>query len=169
MHLIITAPNSATWNNRTLPCATGRNGFAAARDKTEGDGKTPIGRWQMREVFYRADKIKDIPTRLPVRAIEPNDGWCDAPTDKNYNRRVDLPYPASAENLWREDHLYDIVVVLAYNDDPPIAGKGSAIFLHVAPNGFAPTVGCVTLSREDLLAVLRDAGKDSAVVVNPGL
>ena len=71
-------------------------------------------------------------TSLPLRAITADDGWCDAPDDPNYNRLVKLPYPASAEHMWREDHLYDLVAVLGYNDDPVVPGKGSAIFLHVA-------------------------------------
>ncbi|HEY5346811.1 MAG TPA: hypothetical protein VIJ72_01360, partial [Rhizomicrobium sp.] len=82
-------------------------------------------------------------------------GWCDAPGDPSYNRPVRLPYPASAEQLWREDHVYDIIVVLGFNDDPVIAGKGSAIFLHLAKPDYAPTAGCVALALPDMLAALK--------------
>lgn len=98
-------------------------------------------------------------TGLPVNAINPADGWCDALEDRNYNRPVCHPYPASAEVLWRDDALYDVVVVVAYNRRPRVRGKGSAIFMHVARPGFEPTEGCIALKRSDLLQVLKGAGR----------
>jgi len=86
--------------------------------------------------------------------IAPDDGWCDAPGDPNYNRRITFPFAASAEHLWREDRVYDVVVVLGYNDDPPVPGKGSAIFLHLARPGYTPTEGCVALGEADMEAFL---------------
>ena len=135
-----------------LPCALGRTGVRA--DKREGDGATPIGDWPVRRVLYRADKLSlpDLP--WPVRAIQPSDGWCDDPVDSRYNQPVTLAYPGSAERMWRDDGLYDIVVVLGHNDDPPVPGLGSAIFMHIARPDFAPTEGCVALAMPDLLAFL---------------
>jgi L,D-peptidoglycan transpeptidase YkuD (ErfK/YbiS/YcfS/YnhG family) len=89
-----------------------------------------------------------------VRPIRPADGWCDAPADGNYNRRVKLPYSASHERLWRDDALYDLVVVLGYNDRPRSLGRGSAIFMHLARPGYVPTAGCIALSRADMLKLL---------------
>jgi L,D-peptidoglycan transpeptidase YkuD (ErfK/YbiS/YcfS/YnhG family) len=124
--------------------------------KHEGDGATPIGRWPVREVFYRSDRMRRPQTRLKTTAIRPRDGWCDAPGDRNYNRAVALPYPASAETLWREDRLYDLVLVLGYNDRPRIQGRGSAVFLHLAAEGgLAPTAGCVALRRRDALRLIQ--------------
>ncbi len=120
----------------------------------EGDGITPRGIYPIREIFYRADRIAKPNTRLPLRAIQKDDGWCDAPADPNYNRLVKLPYPASAEQMWRDDHLYDLVAVLGYNDDPVVPGKGSAIFLHLAKPDYAHTHGCVALNMDDALAAL---------------
>lgn len=120
----------------------------------EGDGITPRGRFPIREILYRADRIARPEVKLPLRAIAQNDGWCDAPTDPNYNRLVTLPYPASAEHMWRDDHLYDLVAVLGYNDDPVVPGKGSAIFLHLARPDYSPTHGCVALALADALAAL---------------
>ncbi|HEX7760428.1 MAG TPA: L,D-transpeptidase family protein, partial [Caulobacteraceae bacterium] len=97
--------------------------------------------------------------------IAPSDGWCDAPADPAYNRPVTLPYPASAEHLWREDHVYDLIVVLGHNDDPPVAGMGSAIFLHLARPDYAPTEGCVALSRPDLERVLAMARPGDALTI----
>ncbi len=167
MDLTVIGAHEAKWGNRTFRCAVGHNGFTAERAAKEGDGKTPVGRWIMREVFYRPDREKPPLTLLPTMALRPDDGWCDAPDDPNYNKFITHPYGASAERLWREDHTYDIIVVLGFNDDPVVPGKGSAIFLHVARPDFSPSGGCVALAREDLLAVLRDANKESSVSVAP--
>jgi len=134
-------------------CALGPAGIRA--DKREGDGATPAGNFPLRRVLWRADRLAAPQTGLPVAPIGPADGWCDAPADVAYNRPVRLPYPASAERLWRDDAAYDVLVVLGHNDDPPRPGLGSAIFLHVAPADYAPTQGCVALALPDLLALLR--------------
>lgn len=134
------------------PCALGAAG--ARPDKREGDGASPTGRFILREVLYRDDRLSRPHTRLPLRTIGRHDGWCDAPDDPAYNRPVTLPYPASAERLWRDDHVYDLIVVIGYNDAPVRAGRGSAIFLHLASPGFGPTEGCVALARDALLAVV---------------
>ena len=148
-----------------LPCALGKGGRRTR--KREGDGATPIGCWTLVRVLYRADRVKRPATRLPVRSIGRSDGWCDAPADRNYNRFVRLPYPASAEPLWRTDHLYDVVVVLSHNSKPRVRGGGSAIFMHIARTGYAPTEGCVALRREHLLMLLRRLGAHAALRVLP--
>jgi len=135
-----------------FPCALGRSGRSVR--KREGDGATPVGRWRLLGVLYRSDRGRCPSTRLPVRPIAPDDGWCDAPGDRNYNRPVRHPYPASAERLWREDGLYDIVVVLSHNVRPRVRGAGSAVFMHLARPGYRPTEGCIALKREHLLRLL---------------
>lgn len=140
-----------------IRAALGRGGTATAAAKREGDGITPSGRYRLRWVYYRADREAAPRTLLPVRAIDPGDGWCDAPDDPLYNRPVRLPYPASCEHLWRNDGLYDLIVVLGHNDAPVVAGAGSAIFLHVARPDYAPTEGCVALAVADLRALLAAA------------
>lgn len=135
--------------------ALGRNGVNAV--KREGDGVTPAGRFRLRAVYYRADREAAPQTGLPVWAIDPGDGWCDAPADPLYNRPVSLPYAASCEHLWRKDGLYDLLVVLGHNDRPVAPGAGSAIFLHVAADGFAPTAGCVALAIADLRRLIAAA------------
>jgi L,D-peptidoglycan transpeptidase YkuD (ErfK/YbiS/YcfS/YnhG family) len=102
---------------------------------------------------------------LPVRAIGRGDGWCDASADRNYNRLVRHPYPASAEQLWREDGLYDIVIVLGYNERPRVRGRGSAIFMHVASLGYTPTAGCIALTRGHLLRLLSCLGSRAEIAV----
>lgn len=140
---------------RGYVCALGRAGVVA--DKREGDGGTPQGRFFLREIRYRADRIAAPVTSLPAHPIDAADGWSDDPADRAYNRLVRLPHPASAETLMRQDGLYDALVVLGHNDEPVVPGAGSAIFLHVAkgqPGAFEPTAGCVALPLEDLLRVL---------------
>jgi L,D-peptidoglycan transpeptidase YkuD (ErfK/YbiS/YcfS/YnhG family) len=163
MDLLVDSSGVAAWASWRMRCALGRSGIST--QKREGDGATPVGVFAMRQLFYRPDREARPRTALPTEALAPADGWCDAPADRAYNRRVLLPYPASAENLWREDHLYDLIVVLGYNDAPVVPGQGSAIFLHLASPDFAPTVGCVALSRDDLLTVLAAADPASRVIV----
>lgn len=150
---------------RWTTCALGRGGVIAAQDKREGDGATPLGVWPIRRVLYRPDRAPAPRTALPVQPISSDDGWCDAPSDPCYNRPVKLPYPASAEAMWREDHLYDLVAVLAHNDDPPRPGLGSAIFLHLARDGYGSTEGCVALSRPDLIDLVSRATPGAAISV----
>jgi L,D-peptidoglycan transpeptidase YkuD (ErfK/YbiS/YcfS/YnhG family) len=146
-------------------CALGPAGVIAAKDKREGDGATPAGLWPLRRVLFRADRGPPPATRLPCAAIAPNDGWCDAPSDPNYNRQVALPYPASAERLWRADSLYDLILVIGHNDAPVAPGAGSAVFVHLARADFSPTQGCVALERPVLEALLAIAVPGDAVEV----
>lgn len=158
MHLIVHKDNRLTAisrvGTRDYPCAIGRSGLIKAAQKREGDGASPIGRWPLKHLYYRADRLARPVTELPCTIITQRLGWCDAPADPAYNRLVTLPYAASHETLWREDHAYDLIVELGHNDAPPVPGLGSAIFLHVAKPGYTPTEGCIALAVEDLLAVL---------------
>ena len=97
---------------------------------------------------------KSLPRSCRSRALVPEDGWCDAPGDPNYNKLVKHPYPVSAEHLWLDSHVYDIIAVVGFNDDPVVPGAGSAIFLHLARDGYPPTAGCVALTDHDLRAAL---------------
>lgn len=136
-----------------------------AADKREGDGASPLGVWPLRYVLYRPDRAPAPRTKLDVRPIRQDDGWCDDPAHPAYNQPVQRPFAASHEALWREDGLYDLVVVLGHNDDPPIAPLGSAIFLHLAKPDYAPTEGCIALSRPDLEAVLAAAVAGDALEI----
>ena len=152
-----------TAGGKTFACVIGRTGARA--DKREGDGATPIGRFAIRRVLYRADRGPKPVTTLPISSITVDDGWCDAPADAAYNRPVKLPYPASAETMTRDDRLYDVVVVLGHNDDPVVPDAGSAIFLHITPADGGPTAGCIALAPDDLRAVLTLVDSNSALIV----
>lgn len=153
------------FGERRYPCALGRRGLGVR--KREGDGKTPVGAWGVRCVLYRADRVQPPQTPLDVIATEPDMGWCDAPDHNKYNQLVTFPFDASAETLWREDHLYDLVLVLGFNDRPVIRGHGSAIFMHLAKTDFSPTEGCVALRENDLRQVLRHCSRSSTISIKP--
>lgn len=161
--IVVTGSQIARVGGMRVRRAVGRGGIRV--DKREGDGATPAGVWPLREALYRPDRLSMPVTKLPVRALAPYDGWCDAPSDARYNRLVRLPYPASAEQLWRGDHLYDLIVVVGYNDAPVVPGKGSAIFLHLARSDYAPTAGCVAFARRHLLAILARVDARSRLIV----
>jgi len=138
----------------TVPCSIGKSGLIAATLKREGDGATPIGVWALRGVLLRADRVAaPAGLQLPWRWIRAEDGWSDGADDPAYNRPVRHPHRFSAERLWREDGLYDAIVVLGHNDAPPVPGSGSAIFLHCWRDG-ATTEGCVAIAKPALLDLL---------------
>ena len=146
-------------------CAIGKGGVRPAAEKREGDGASPAGLWPLRRVLYRPDRLERPKTGLPVAEMHRADGWCDAPGDPNYNRPVTLPYPASAENLWRDDAVYDVIVILGHNDDPVVPGAGSAIFWHLARPDYAPTEGCIAVALPDMLAALAQANPGDALEI----
>ena len=156
MNLIVTSLNrhhgALKGGKVSYPCTLGRGGIQVK--KREGDGTTPAGQFPIRALWYRADRLPRPETRLPKYEIRNASGWCNDPEDSYYNCPVDLPYRASTEALWREDHVYDLLVVLGHNDDPVIPYDGSAIFLHIASPGFSPTGGCVAIKREALLEIV---------------
>ena len=146
-----------------LPCALGRSG--PTRAKREGDGASPAGRFALLGGFYRADRLRRPRTGLRLVPIRPQDGWCDDPGDRRYNRRVRRPYPASHEALWREDHLYDLVLDIGANRAPIVKGRGSAIFLHFARPGFAPTEGCVAVEPRMAARLLARIGPRTRIAI----
>lgn len=135
-----------------MQAVIGKNGVTT--HKCEGDLCTPVGHFTLRKVYYRADRTPRPVTLLPVAPITPQDGWCDDPGSALYNHIITRPHPARHEVLWREDAIYNIVVVIGYNDSPAVPGRGSAIFMHLQRPDRTPTEGCVALSERDLLAVL---------------
>lgn len=134
--------------NMTLRCALGKNGITAF--KREGDGATPLTRMRLLYGFKRPDKRVRGTGALSFRVLRRNDGWCEVSNDRNYNRKVRVPYGASHETMWRKDDLYDICIVMDWNIIPRRRAKGSAIFFHLARPGYTPTEGCIALSRADM-------------------
>ena len=148
---------------KRLVCSLGRAG--ARWDKHEGDGATPLGVFPLRRVFYRPDRQAAPRTALPVEALSPDDAWCHEPRNAAYNTRVRMPFEGGVERLWRDDHLYDLLVVLGYNDDPVLPGAGSAIFIHMAAPSGSPTQGCIALERKCLARLIATARPGDAMAI----
>ena len=147
-----TSQGWATLGARRWRCTVGEGGIR--EDKVEGDAATPVGEYPLRRIYFRNDRLVLPKVRLPARPISEHDGWCDDPRSATYNRLVHVPNDWSAEKMWREDGLYDLVVVVGYNDDPPEGEWGSAIFLHIAREDYAPTKGCIAFSQTDLMELV---------------
>jgi L,D-peptidoglycan transpeptidase YkuD (ErfK/YbiS/YcfS/YnhG family) len=132
----------------TIPCTLGRAGLVV--DKREGDGGTPIGRFQIIGGLFRPDRFRRPKSKLPFRPIKKSSGWCDDIASPNYNREVRLPSRPRHERLWRDDPLYDEILILNHNHRPRVLGRGSAIFLHIASKDRRPTEGCIAVSQPDM-------------------
>jgi L,D-peptidoglycan transpeptidase YkuD (ErfK/YbiS/YcfS/YnhG family) len=146
-----------------LPVALGRGGIKA--NKREGDGSTPRGNFRLRQLWWRADKHPRPTTSLPVQRITSNDGWCENPADRRYNRPIKVPADADADRLARKDNLYDFIIEIDHNTRPRVAGRGSAVFIHAARQGFTPTAGCVALEINSLRRILARLGPRTRIVV----
>ena len=146
-----------------LPVALGRGGIKA--NKREGDGATPRGRFRLKRLWWRADRHPRPATLLPVRRIKPDDGWCEDPEDRHYNRPVKVPPGSKADRLARPDSLYDFIIEIDHNTRPRVAGRGSAVFIHVARPGFAPTAGCVALTLPSLRRLIARLGPRTTIMV----
>ena len=155
--LVVHPPGILQWRGRRFACAIGSGGVRS--NKREGDGATPAGRFPLRRVLYRADRMAPPRTALPIAPLSPQDGWCDDPGHPLYNQPLRLPHHASHEELWRADHVYDLIVILGHNDAPVVPGLGSAVFLHVAQPDYAPTAGCVAVAAGHLLTILAGVGR----------
>jgi L,D-peptidoglycan transpeptidase YkuD (ErfK/YbiS/YcfS/YnhG family) len=150
-------------DGRVIRCALGRSGIGIKRG--EGDGITPLGHHQLIEAHIRTDRVPVRASHFALSQITETDGWCDAVGDANYNRLVSLPYPASHEQMKRDDHLYDVVVVMDHNVTQRMSVGGSAIFFHLAHDDYRPTEGCVAISRKDMLWLLPQIGPETVMVV----
>ncbi|BBE33092.1 L,D-transpeptidase family protein [Sphingosinicella microcystinivorans] len=159
-----TAARTLTAFGETIPCLIGKDGATDAADKREGDAMTPRGTYAIRALLVRPDKLAAPNTKLPWRWLHESDGWSDDARDPAYNRPVRHPHPFSAEHLWREDGLYDLIIILGHNDTPPAPGMGSAIFLHcTAAKDF--TQGCVAIPRERLSAIVGQLAPDDLIEI----
>ena len=155
MNLIIdTSIESLQFKSMKFPCRIGKKGALDWNKGREGDQKTPIGAYHVRFGLYRADRLPPPKSKLTFRPLRPDDGWCDSPHDKAYNRFIRLPYFSSHEKLWREDGAYDLIIVMSHNDSPPQPGLGSAVFIHVSQPDDRKTMGCVALEPEVIINLL---------------
>ena len=160
MHILINKKN-LTFNNYKAKCAIGKRGIGLKRK--EGDLITPKGKYKIKYILYRKDRVKNIQSKIKKVSIKKNMGWCDDPKSKNYNKLVKSPYAYSYEKLYKKENTYDIILVLNYNMNPVKRNKGSAIFIHVAKNNFKPTKGCVALKKKELLKIIKDLKSNTEI------
>ena len=149
--------------NYKLRCSIGKNGISYK--KKEGDNKTPRGKFKLKYILYRKDRIPNLKTKLKKIVICKEMGWCDDPNSKYYNQMVKLPFKGSAEKLWLKDNIYDIIIIIDYNLNPVIKFKGSAIFLHLAKNTYQSTKGCVAINKNDMKLLLEKINKKSKLQI----
>jgi len=152
-----------TAGGHTFPVALGRGGIRA--NKREGDGGTPRGTFRPLQLWWRADRHPRPPTFLPARAIRPEDAWCEDPENRHYNQPVRLPQDRGGDRLTRDDQLYDFIVEIDHNNTPRVAGRGSAVFLHLARDNFGPTAGCVSMTKPAMLHLLARLGPETRIVI----
>ena len=148
----LVSPTALEVEGQRYACTIGRGGICV--DKREGDLATPVGQFPLRQCYYRPDRLTKPESGLPLIALTPEMGWCDDPAHPLYNQPVTLPFEGRHEKLWREDHVYDLIIPLGYNDGPIVPGAGSAIFLHLMREDGVGTEGCIAVARETLLGLL---------------
>ena len=150
-------------DNYKAKCAVGKRGIG--NKKKEGDNITPKGRFKIKCILYRKDRILNLKTKINKVPIKKNMGWCDDPRSKQYNKLVKLPFNYSAEKLYKTKNIYDILLVLNFNFNPTRKNKGSAIFIHIATKEFKSTQGCIAISKKDLKNVIKKIDKKTLVTI----
>ena len=147
-----------------IKCAIGKRGIG--NKKREGDKITPIGKFKIKTILYRKDRISHFKSKINKLSIKNDMGWCDDPKSKKYNKLIKIPFKGSAEKLYRKDNTYDIILVLNYNINPIRKGKGSAIFIHVARKGYKSTLGCIAVNKRSLKKIIKKINKSTIVNIN---
>ena len=145
-------------------CALGKAGIG--KKKLEGDQITPKGTYKIVEIYCRKDRLKKISSKFKLIEIKKNMGWCDDPKSKKYNQLIKLPSKYSHENLYRENSIYDLILVLNYNMNPIIKNKGSAIFIHIANKKFKNTGGCIAIEKKNLVRLVKIINKKTLVIIH---
>jgi L,D-peptidoglycan transpeptidase YkuD (ErfK/YbiS/YcfS/YnhG family) len=162
--IIIKKTGYLQYKNLKFRCALGKAGIK--KKEKEGDNVTPKGKFKITSMYYRPDRIKNIITAIKKIKIKKNMGWCDDPDSHFYNQQISLPNKFSHEKLYRNDNLYDLILVLNYNANPIIKNKGSAIFIHIAKRNYKKTKGCIALKKKDLIELISKIKKNTKIKIN---
>jgi L,D-peptidoglycan transpeptidase YkuD (ErfK/YbiS/YcfS/YnhG family) len=162
--IIINKSGYLKYNDIKFKCALGKAGIG--KKKIEGDNITPKGTFKIIKIYYRKDRIKEINSAFSLIQIKKNMGWCDDPKSKKYNQLIKLPSKDRNEKLFRNDRIYDLILVLNYNMNPIIKNKGSAIFIHIAKNNYTKTKGCIALKKKDLIQIISKIKRDTKIIIN---
>ncbi len=162
--IIVKKSGYLKYKNLKFRCALGEAGIK--KKEKEGDSVTPKGTFEIIKIYYRPDRIKNITTDLKKIKIKKNMGWCDDSRSHFYNQQIKLPNKFGHEKLFRNDNLYDLILVLNYNINPTIKHKGSAIFIHIAKNSYKKTKGCIALKKEHLMELISRIKKNTKIKIN---
>ena len=161
--IIVKKSGYLKYKNFKFRCALGKGGIK--QKEREGDFITPKGKFKLIKIYYRSDRIKKINSTLKKIKIKKNMGWCDDPKSRKYNKLIRLPSKFSHEKLFREDHLYDLIIVINYNMNPIIKNKGSAIFIHLATRNYSPTSGCIGLKKKNMIELIKKLKKNEFIKI----
>ena len=162
--IIINKSGYLKYNDIKFKCALGKSGIGKKR--IEGDNITPKGTFKIIKIYYRKDRIKKINSIFKLIEIKKDMGWCDDPESKKYNQLIKLPSKYRHEKLFRNDKIYDLIIVLNYNMSPVIKNKGSAIFIHIAKNNYNKTKGCIALKKKDLIEIISKIKRNTKIIIN---
>ena len=163
MTIFIKNKHTLEINEFKFKCCIGKKGLT--RYKKEGDKKTPIGKFEIENLYFRKDRIEKPLTSLKCIEIKKNMGWCDDISfPKKYNKLIKIEKKIRHEKLKRKDHKYDLLIPIKYNFKKPITGKGSCIFIHLTED-FKPTDGCIALKEKDFLIMLKLIKKNSKIKI----
>ena len=163
MHIIL-KKNYLYFYNYKIKCSIGKKGLTSL--KREGDQRTPKGKFKFILLLYRKDRVNYFRSKIKKMIIKKNMGWCDDPKSKNYNKLIKFPFSYSAEKLYLQKNIYDLILVLNFNIKPIKKGLGSAIFLHISDRNFNPTKGCIAVKKKDFLKILKKITKKTNFIIN---
>ena len=163
MHIIV-KNKFLYFKHYKVKCAVGKRGIDLK--KKEGDLITPKGTYKIKKILYRKDKLKNLKSKLKKIIINKKMGWCDDAKSEQYNKLIKLPFDYSHEKIWRNDSMYDIIIIIDFNMSPVRANKGSAIFIHVAKRGFTPTKGCIAIKKKVLMQIVSEINKKTKVLIS---
>ena len=161
---IILKNKNLYFNEHKIKCSVGKKGITSK--KIEGDQKTPRGTFRFNSIFYRKDRIPKINSALKKYIIKKDMGWCDDIESASYNKRIRFPFNFSAEKLWLKKNIYDVIIVINYNQKPIVKNKGSAIFLHIAKKSYKPTKGCIAVNKRNLILLISKINKQTKIIIN---
>ena len=149
--------------NYKAKCAIGKRGIGIKRK--EGDLITPKGKYKIKYILYRKDRIRKIQSKIKRIAITKSMGWCDDPRSRDYNKLIKLPTNYKYEKLYRKENVYDLILVLNFNMRPIVKKKGSAIFIHIARKNYKKTEGCVAINKISLLKIIKKLKNNTKVLI----
>ncbi len=162
MTIIIKNKHTLLYKDFKFKCCVGKNNFS--KRKIEGDKKTPIGLFEIGNLFYRADKFKKPLTDLRTCRINKNMGWCNEVNHNKYNKLIKVTKKIGHEKLFRNDYKYDFLIPIKYNYKKVVPYKGSAIFIHLTKK-YQPTTGCIGLAKKDFLILIKLINKNTKIKI----